>query len=401
MRRMLAAWLAGVLVVTLAVVAAGDVDARRRPAAARNRQPAVGWVDRRKLQRWLHGVVRAGAPGALALVRDGQGTWQGADGVADTASRRPLRPGDRFRAGSITKSFVATVVLQLVGEGRLRLADPVERWLPGLVPNGRHITIRELLDHTSGLYDYVDDLLQPPDGGSARTVLHRLRVHTFTPQALVAMATRHAPRAAPGAHFSYASTNYILLGLIVQQVTGTALQVQLRRRIFGPLGLRSTELPTARRPPDLPEAHGYQPASYDDLPRIAGRRLLDATEQDMSWAWSAGAIVSSAQDLARFYQALLGGKLLRPELLRAMETTVDAGAGVGAGARYGLGLSMLRLPCGVGVWGHSGAVPGYATLALSSASADRQVVLMVNLHPAPEVSVGSAGLDVAAVALGC
>jgi len=127
----------------------------------------------------------------------------------------------------VTKSFVAILVLQLVGEGRLSLDDNLERWLPGLVPKGEQITVRELLNHTSGLYNYTDDLPEPP--------------RRFRPQQLVAIATDHKPLFAPGTEFSYSNTNYILAGLHVERVTGQRLADQLEQRIFQPLGLDDTE----------------------------------------------------------------------------------------------------------------------------------------------------------------
>ena len=344
------------------------------PAPRVTRPPA----DPAALQRQLDRVVDAGAPGVVALVRTGQRTWQGASGVGDLRAKRPARAGDRFRVGSVTKSFVATVVLQLVGEGRLGLDDNLERWLPGLVPNGEQITVRQLLNHTSGLYNYTDDLPEPP--------------RSFRPQALVAIATRHRPLFAPGTRFSYSNTNYILLGLLVEQATGDRLAAQLQQRIFRPLGLRDTELPVTQPGIAGPHAHGYAPPDEDWRVTDGPARLIDVTELDPSWAWAAGAMVSTAADLARFYQALLGGRLLAPDLLKAMQTTVDARDQLGPGWSYGLGLEVRRLGCGL-VWGHGGSLPGYNTTAFSSQVTDRQLVLMTNLQPEPAPRAAGAAVD--------
>jgi D-alanyl-D-alanine carboxypeptidase len=193
------------------------------PASRAPTDPAV-------LQQQLDGVVEAGAPGVVGLARTGERTWQGASGLGDLRANRPARAGDRFRVGSMTKSFVAALVLQLVGEGRLSLDDNLERWLPGLVPSGERITVRQLLNHTSGLYNYSDDLPEPP--------------RRFRPRELVAIATGHKPLFTPGTQFSYSNTNYILAGLLVERVTGQPLDDQLEQRIFQPLGLDHTELPT-------------------------------------------------------------------------------------------------------------------------------------------------------------
>jgi D-alanyl-D-alanine carboxypeptidase len=196
------------------------------PASSDSAPPASrALTDPAVLQQQLDGVVEAGAPGVVGLIRIGERTWQGASGLGDLRGKRRARAGDRFRIGSVTKSFVAMVVLQLV-EGRLRLGDNLERWLPGLVPGGERITVRQLLNHTSGLYNYTDDLPEPP---------RRVR-----PRQLVAIATGHRPLFAPGTEFSYSNTNYILAGLLAERVTGQRLADQLEQRILQPLGLDDT-----------------------------------------------------------------------------------------------------------------------------------------------------------------
>jgi D-alanyl-D-alanine carboxypeptidase len=335
-------------------------------------------TDPAALQQQLDRVVEAGAPGVVGLVRTGERTWQGASGLADLRAKRPARAGDRFRVGSVTKSFVATVVLQLVGEGRLSLDDNLERWLPGLVPNGEKITVRQLLNHTSGLYNYTDDLPEPP--------------RRFRPRELVAIATGHKPLSAPGTQFSYSNTNYILAGLLVERVTGQPLADQLEQRIFQPLGLDHTELPTTQRALGGPHARGYAPPDEDWQVSDGPARLVDVTERDTSWAWAAGAIVSSTADLARFYQALLGGQLLTPELVTQMRTTVDASQ-LGHGTRYGLGLEVLRPGCGVELWGHGGSLEGYQTTAFSTPDADRQLVMATSLQPEPEPGAAAAAVE--------
>ena len=342
------------------------------------------------LQRLVDGVVEAGAPGAVALVRTGQGTWQGASGLGDLHAKRPARASDRFRIGSVTKSFVATVVLQLVGQGRLGLDDRLQRWLPGAVPGGERITIRQLLNHTSGLYNYTDDLLGPLLTKPTRQAYQQLAARSFAPRALVAMATRHGPLFPPGTRFSYSNTNYILLGLVVERVTGDRLAGQLHQRILAPLGLADTELAGSQRRIHGPHLHGYAPPNRAWLPSDGPAGLIDVTQANPSWAGAAGAMVSSAADLARFYQALLSGRLLGPDLLKAMQTTVDASEQYGPGAGYGLGLMRLALGCGGQVWGHGGEVAGYATMAFSTDDADQQLVLMDNLLPAPGGAVQSA-----------
>jgi D-alanyl-D-alanine carboxypeptidase len=376
------ALLAGGLVAALLVVATVVWWPQDRPAAppAGSSAPRVSRspTDPATLQRQLDGVVEAGAPGVVGLVRTGERTWQGASGLGDLGAKRPARAGDRFRVGSVTKSFVATLVLQLVAEDRLRLDDNLERWLHGLVPGGERITVRQLLNHTSGLYNYTDDLPEPP--------------RRFRPRELVAIATGHKPLFAPGAQFSYSNTNYILAGLVVERVTGQRLADQLQQRIFQPLRLDDTELPTNQRALGGPHVRGYAPPDEEWRVSDDSARLVDVTEMDTSWAWAAGAMVSTTADLARFYQALLGGQLLTPELLKQMRTTVDAGQ-VGHGTRYGLGLEVLRPGCGVELWGHGGSIEGYGTTAFSTADAGRQLVMATNLQPEPEPGAARAAVE--------
>jgi D-alanyl-D-alanine carboxypeptidase len=335
--------------VALAVVAGGATAA---PEATRARQP--------ELQRALDRLVAAGAPGAILLLRDGDRVVRLTSGYADLKTRRPMRADDRFRVGSATKAFVATVVLQLVGEGKLVLEDTVERWLPGLVPNGRKITVRQLLNHTSGLFDYAEDrrVLGPR--------LSRIPTRAWAPRELVAIGTSHAPLFTPGTQWAYSNTNYVLLGLIVEAAAGQSLEAELRKRIFAPLHLRNTSLDTKRRIAGR-YAHGYE--------RVGGSGLRDMGSISPTLYWAAGAVVSTADDLARFFRELLRGRLLRPELLRAMRTTVA----VTPQQQYGLGVFRNRTPCGGGFfWGHGGGAPGYSTEALMRQDGRRQFVLFVN-----------------------
>jgi CubicO group peptidase (beta-lactamase class C family) len=201
----------------------------------------------------LAALVRAGAPGAVIALRSGSSLTVLEGSFSDPRTHRLVRAGDHFRIGSITKIFVATVVLQLVAEGRLTLADTVEQRLPGLVPGGDRITLRELLQHTSGLYDYTDDprTFAPYLGGKL--------AYAWKPRDLLAIAVSHKPLFAPGARWSYSNTNYLLLGLIVEAVTKDSLGGELARRIFRPLGLRQTRFEPGTHVA-APAAHGYYKA---------------------------------------------------------------------------------------------------------------------------------------------
>ena len=322
--------------------------------------------DRASLQQALDRLVAAGAPGAVLLVRDGHRTIRLASGYSVVARRVRAQPGDRFRIGSVTKTFVSTVVLQLVGEGKLTLDDTVEHVLPGRLRGGARITVRELLQHTSGLYNYLNDprVLRPYLNGNVRYV--------WTPSQLLAIANDHEPDFPPGTRWEYSNTNYLVLGLIVEAVTGKPLASELKRRVFDRAGLRATTFAT-RATIAGRHMHGYYPLN---------KRLTDVSVLSPSSVWAAGAIVSTADDVARFYRALLRGRLLRTDLLREMESTVPMGFPSNA---YGLGLwrtgtmalSSTPFRCGA-AWGHDGAWAGYYTDAFNSKDGTRQFVLFVN-----------------------
>jgi D-alanyl-D-alanine carboxypeptidase len=331
------------LLALVAAVAAGTAQAR--PAAFP------------KTRADLADLVKAGAPGAVVLIRKGGSTTVLTAGVADSRTRRPMRPDDRFRIASITKSFVATIVLQLVGEKRLSLSDSVEKFLPGLVPNGDRITVRQLLQHTSGLYDYeMDPRLYAP-------YLKGNLDYRWAPRQLVALGLSHGRLFAPGARWSYSNTNYVLLGLIVEAVTKHSLPAELTRRILRPLGLHTTRF-GADANMGSPAAHGY----------FRGR---DVAALNFSFAWGAGSMVSTAADVARFYRALLGGKLLRPRQLKQMETIVT-----GPHGNYGLGLWEQPQLCGDS-WGHPGDAVGYMGYAWSSTNGQHQAVVLITKTTQP------------------
>jgi D-alanyl-D-alanine carboxypeptidase len=285
-------------------------------------------VDPRALRAALDEVVATGATAALARLEDRAGTWTGSSGVAELGRTRPPSPAGRFRVGSITKTFVSTVVLQLVAERRLGLDDPVTRWLPGLIPGGAQITLHNLLQHTSGLYNYTDTLFSSVDA------YLRIRYRSFTPNELVAIAAAEPPLFPPGTSWSYSNTNYIGLGLVVQRVTGRPYAAEVARRILRPLRMEHTELPGTALGIPGPHAHGY-------LPIQQGNQTvpLDITRLNPSAAWAAGEVISTTADLNRLYRAQLAGRLLPAPILREMLTPTGP-------IDYGLGIYRITLPDG-------------------------------------------------------
>jgi len=344
---------AAAIVVMLSVLAAGA----RSPALARERAPAQS-----PFQAAIQQLVADGVPGAIGYARDGGTVTVAASGLADLATKTPIAVGDRVRVGSLTKTFVATVVLQLAAEHLLSISDTVSRWLPGLVPGGAGITIRELLQHTSGIYSYTNDpgFLQALFSDPTRV---------WRPAELVRIAVAHPPVFPPGTSLAYSNTDYVLLGMIIQAATGHPVGQQLQARIFTPLGLRDTYLPYANPHLRTPYAHGYL------LGQPGATGPADATVFSPSWAGAAGGIVSTAADLARFYTALLSGKLLPAAQLQQMMTTIPIPMGQGVG--YGLGVESVPLPCGT-AWGHTGDFPGYFGNAFTTTGGSSQAVVLVN-----------------------
>ncbi len=309
-------------------------------SAAANARPGA-------VQQVLDALVRDdGMPAALASVKDRNGrtrTYTAGVGNLSTGSKVPV--DGQVRIGSNTKTFVAVVVLQLVGEGKIGLDATVDTYLPGLVRgegiDGRHITVRQLLQHTSGLPDYgihVDD--------------DELRNRYFEPRELLDIALRYKADAAPGTTWGYSNTNYVLAGLIVQKVTGRPLAEEMDRRIIKRIGLRHTYFPA----PGEMAVREPHPQGYHRNP--ADGPLRDFTEIDPSAGWAAGQLISTNSDLNRFFTALLAGRLLPAAQLAEMRTTVPAGT---SGLRYGLGLMSRPLTCGGVYWGHGGDIPGYET----------------------------------------
>jgi D-alanyl-D-alanine carboxypeptidase len=309
--------------------------------------------------RWQTGLdqmVATGAVGALAEVRDDHGIWRGSSGTAVLGTTTPVPVNSRFRAGSITKTFVATVVLQLAASGRLRLDDPAARWVPSLDPR---ITVRDLLDHTSGLFDYLRTLDLPP---SPEFFANRYR--TWTADELVKRGLSEPPTSDdPGATFAYSNTGYILLGQIISAVTGHSYADEIDRRLIRPLGLTGTSVPgTSPRIPG-PHPHGY-------VKRPDGG-LVDLTTMNPSVMDASGQMISTTADLNRFFAALFAGRLLTRPLLTEMELP-----GV-PGSPYGLGLFFRTTPCGIPVYGNDGDALAYQAWSYSTLDGSRQVTIAV------------------------
>jgi D-alanyl-D-alanine carboxypeptidase len=347
---------------------------------------------RTAMQRDADALLDHGPPGVLTELHTARGDVRVRSGYGDVTARTPVAWNAKFRIGSFTKTFVSATLLQLVGEHRLSLNDPIEWWLPGVVRgngnDGRKISVQQLLQQTSGLPDFLQGLPYLFEQAG----FEKNRFKTVTPQQAVAQAMKYKPEFAPGTKWAYSNTNYILAGMIINRVTGHSWQQEVRDRVVRPLGLHHTYLPHTS--PFIPEPHavGYErlivPGGTDEDPKYGDP--IDATLQNPSWGGSAGEIISTTNDGDRFLQALVSGKLLRPAQLAEMQKTVPTDEKfqkAWPGSRYGLGLMWVPNSCG-GSWAHGGDIQGFMTRNGVSPDGSRSVIVSINTDsPKPKPGV--------------
>lgn len=327
-------------------------------------------------QRAVEAAVAAGVPGVAAEARDAAGVWKTAAGVADRTTGAPRAKNDRFRIGGMTNTFVATVLLQMEAEGRLSLDDSVDRYLPGLVTgngnDGRAITVRQLLNHTSGLFDYFADPQYAATYLTGQEYLDH-RFDTVTAEQRVKVALAHEPPFRPGARHWYSNTNDVLAAMVLEKAAGKPYAYEVRKRVIEPLELKSTSNPGTAV--GLPQPSGR---GYSRLFAAQPDRIDDVTEANPSQSWGNADLISSTADLNRFYEALMGGRLLPPKQLAEMKTTVDNPDW--PGSSYGLGIERLTLGCGTVLWYHDGGALGWISLAAFTEDARHQLTFSYNAN---------------------
>ncbi|MFI9117359.1 serine hydrolase domain-containing protein [Streptomyces venezuelae] len=309
-----------------------------------------------KLDRTIEDVRKqANIPGVVVgLWMPGKGSYVKATGVADKATRRPMFTDTFARIGSETKTFTVTALLKLVDDGRVRLDDPIGKYVHG-VPKGNRITLRQLAEMRSGLFpytadeDFIHDLLSDPQ-------------RTFTPEESLAYGYKHKNTFAPGARFQYSNSNLVLLGLVVEKVTGRPLAEVIDRRVLRPAHLRHTLFPEGAEFPE-PHARGYTDQTLDGS-------VADATDWNPSWAWAAGAMISDLHDLRRWAKVVATGELLSPETQAQRLKMLPTGF---PGTSYGLGILNSD-----GWIGHNGSIPGYETVTVYLPSKKATLVLIIN-----------------------
>ncbi|MER5863270.1 serine hydrolase domain-containing protein [Kitasatospora sp. NPDC002040] len=292
----------------------------------------------------LNSFQSAAGPGAAVYAGNSAGSWTLSAGTGTINTVKPIRSDEHFRIGSQSKTFTAATVLQLVDEGRVALDAGIDTYLPGTVTgngyDGARITVRQLLQHTSGIagYDPLGSIaLVEPDG-------------TYKLTTLIREGLKRAPVSAPGGGFTYSNTNYLILGLLIEKVTGQPVHQAVTQRIIEPLGLTHTVFPVpGHRSLPTPSVPGYHGGRLG--PFFFWSPVLD---YDPSVFSSAGAVISTLEDLTTFYQALTAGRVVSPAALAEMERPSPV-----TPIPYGLGIVRTTLSCGGDAWWHNGAVPGY------------------------------------------
>ncbi|MEW4429836.1 serine hydrolase domain-containing protein [Paenibacillus pabuli] len=326
--------------------------------------------DRPELQKAIQEIVDSGFLGAQLRVHDEQGEWVGSAGVSKLGDTAKPPTNGHFRIGSNTKTFTATVVLQLVAEGRIGLEDPVVDYLPefGL---DRRITVRMLLQHTSGVFNftgeyYEDGKVVPGIPWQGQEWIDN-RFKTYRPEELVRLALSKSVRFEPGTAWSYSNTNYVLARLLIEKVTGSSLVEEMQRLILGPLGLSGTVVPGTQSMIPEPHAHAYY--RYED---DGEQKTVDITNQNPSWISTGGDMISTTKDLHTFISALMGGKLLPAALLAEMCRPYPK---IG----YGLGVFVQDAGSNGGtIITHNGGISGYAALMYSTPDGSKTLTASIN-----------------------
>ncbi|MEU8147964.1 serine hydrolase domain-containing protein [Nonomuraea sp. NPDC048901] len=349
---------------------------------------AAAGQDRPELRKAIEEIVESGFLAVSLRVHDERGEWAGSAGVAELGGTAKPPVNGHARIGSNTKTFTATLVLQLVAEGKIELDAPAADYLPEFVLDER-ITVRMLLQHTSGLFNFTGEVYEDgsivhgipvPYGTTGKEWVDN-RFHTYRPEELVCRALSKPARFEPGTGWSYSNTNYVLARLLIEKVTGRSLAEEMQRLILGPLGLSGTVVPDAS--PELPEPHAHVYYRYEEAGR---QKTIDITRHNPSWVSTGGDMISTSQDLATFISALVGGKLLPAPLLAEMCTPHATGL---PNMDYGLGVFVQKTDCGGTVITHNGGTVGSMTLMYSTPDGSKTLTAVLNWVDDADLSIAT------------
>jgi D-alanyl-D-alanine carboxypeptidase len=391
--------LLAVVVCALAVALGGVASSSGAQKAAKPaKQPAYA----AKLSTELPAAMKENAVPGIAVLIDSpsKGNWRATFGTAKIGKQVPMKMSDLFRIGSNTKTMTSTVILQLVEEGKLKLNDPIGKFVPG-VPNGTKITIRELAEMRSGLYSYTFD-------PAFNKTLDTNPKKAWKSSELLKIAFAHKPNFAPGAEYEYSNTNIVLLGVVIEKLTGETASEAFQERIFGPLKMKHSSLP---EPSEWkipgPHAQGYQfgtnvatiesyavPKAEQAAALDGTLKPLDDTDASPSWAWTAGGAISTPSELATYAKALGTGKgLLSPKMQKVrLNSLRPIVPGDKSGVEYGIGLAQFA----PGIVGHDGQLPGYSSFMAYDINTGDTIILSANLSASP-VTGENAAVELAKV----
>jgi len=369
-------WLVGLVVTALAamlVSSCGGGGAQEDGSASDTTTAGLGGgrAPKADLDAALEKAFQQGsAPGVVAAVQTPEYTWIRALGVADRASEEPMTPEMYHRIGSVTKTFTATLLLKAAGDGLLSLEDTIDQYVKG-VPNGDEITLRQLATMTSGVATYSENKKFDFDGDPGTDPYK-----VWKPEELVKIGIEESPLFDPGTEFNYSNTNYVLLGLVLEQVTGKPIGEVYQKEIIQPLGLEDTSFPDLADT-SLPDPHAQ---GYTLQGRSSGEKPRDATDWNPSWTWTAGMMISTVDDLLAYGRALGTGKgLLSPaqqdERIDSLVSDVPPFDQPPLEGDYGYGLGLMKEH---GWIGHSGVIPGYNTALYYNRELDAVLVVEVN-----------------------
>ena len=300
-------------------------------------------------------LPQTAAPGVIVGVVTPSGTWKAAYGKADPAKGTPMAVGMHTRIGSVTKTFTGTAIMQLAEAGKLALDDKIQKYVSG-IPNGDRITLRQLANMTSGLASYTQS-------SKFQDVLFSKPQTTWTPKEVLAIGVAESPLYEPGASFNYSNTNTVLLGMVIEKVTGKPVGQVFKEQIFDPLKLSNTSWPGVSTQMPTPFAQGFTLQGDFAKPDAPS----NATHWNPSWGWTAGELISDIDDLLVYARALGTGQGLLGEAAQTERLTFPGAGG------YGIGVG-----CSGGWFGHTGELPGYNTTLYYNTGADIAVVVQTN-----------------------
>lgn len=363
-------------------------------AFATTEPPALKTIDPAHLQNVVADAAKnLAVPGALVLLQTPQGRFVASTGTTELGAQTSPQPGTHFRIASNTKTMTAALIMLLAQDGKLSLDDPIAKYVPN-VPKGDTITLSDLLRMRSGLYCYTDD-------SEFAAALDADPARIWTPQEVLDIAFAHPSTVAPDTAYEYCNTNYALLGVVAEQVGGQPLPEQFRHRLFDPLGMGNTLLPTPADAANIPApfSHGYMygetfyamvdepyPAAMTDAARAGTLEPIDYTHQNSSYATAAGGAISTADDLATWMRALVGGKVFdaahqQQWLDSLLPEDPDNPEG---GQSYGYGISFQRFGADAAMYYHGGEMPGFNSFMGFDPDNDVALVIWTNLTLSPD-----------------